>query len=655
MMRKFWAILLLLAVMLPLIGCNQDSSEAASITTEASVEEEVPVVTLPLNIMTFNLRYDTTSHPLMALSQRGPRLISLIEQYDPDSIGFCEATDDWMNFLRGEMEALGYSYVGVGRDAGEDSPTLTGIGNEHNPVFYKTEKFELINDGTIWLSNTPGTAGSRSWDSSCNRICTWAILKDKETGLVYAHMATHLDHVSEEAQHNGVRVIQAQMEQLKVEYGDIGVVLSGDFNAVAFDSTNPSYRPITYQFTTSFMDDSHTLASEIGVEGSTFCGYQNPDDWERGHASDKDKPAVDTETSPIDYIFLTKGGFAVSYYTVVNDTFTFEYKGRTYHNHPVSDHYGVFAKVTFIPGKAQAPDEKDAIDYPAVLTAGELPKGLSTMTELIAGSKLTSGLLCGSSVNNLKKEDSYAELSPRLEGGHYYWEITAKLEKLAEISGISMLNDSSNPASGAECFVSKDGTNWEKVGESIFGQMGAGERYTWSLAESVQASYVKFVLFDCPNKARLASVSVWGEEIETGELTLSAVSGPKAGQKEGYEMLLDGDLTTKFYINTSNDALSPLIFRSESPATALKYSFVTANDHDEYTDRLPLGWTLSGSADGESWTVLDEVAAPGMESKNYESYTYEIAAPGEYTFYKLEFKLASSGKMQFSEFALLRK
>lgn len=655
-MKKLLSLFLLLAVLLPLAACqsrNAPDQTTAATTTTAPSEDEVPEISLPLKVMEFNMRYETSSHPLLALSYRGPRFLTVIDKYQPDSIGLCEATNDWMNFLRDEMADRGYAYVGVGRDAGEDSPRLSGSGNEHNPVFYKVDKFDLLEGDTIWLSTTPGVAGSSSWNSSCDRICTWVVLKDKETGLTYAHMATHLDHVSIKAQYNAVRVIQMKMNELKKTYGDIGVVLSGDFNAVAFDNTNPDYRPLTYNFTTSFMDDSRAKAEKIGVDGATFNGYQDPVAWENGQASNNDKPAVDTTTSPIDYIFLTKGAFDVAYYTVVNDTFTFDYNGKTYHNHPLSDHYGVYAEVSFTPGKAQEPDESISIDVPATLSH-DLPDTLAAMNDLIADASLSSGLSCNASngVNSLKKTESYAQISSRLEGGQYYWEIIAKLNKNSMVSGVTLQNADANIPYGAECFISANGSDWLKVGRSYLAQMQAGERLTWSLSEATEARYVKIVLLSCPDKARLASVGIYGAEVDSGAIELTGVSGPKAGKDEGYEKMVDGDTSTKFYINTAKDTMADLIYKSSDTDTALRYTFTTANDTATYTDRLPLSWVLYGSVDGKNWVVMDTVTDPGMEHKNYASTSFDIDAPGAYCYYKLSFTLPSSGKMQFSEFVL---
>ncbi len=133
-----------------------------------------------------------------------------------DSIGVQEATTDWMKTLRAELKD--YASVGVGRDDGKD-------GGEHSAIFYLKDKYNLIDSGTFWLSETPDVP-SKDWGSSLNRICTWAILENKSTGQKYVHLNSHFDHVSSKARENSSKLI---LEKAK-EYPDLPVVFTADMN-----------------------------------------------------------------------------------------------------------------------------------------------------------------------------------------------------------------------------------------------------------------------------------------------------------------------------------------------------------------------------------------------------------------------------------------
>ncbi len=96
-----------------------------------------------IRIMSFNLRCcDDKEGSIQNRSQIG---LEVIKQYGPDSFGIQEAHPGWIDIL---LENLGvsYAYVAQGRDPGF---------SETCAVFYLKDKYELIDSGTIWLSDTP--------------------------------------------------------------------------------------------------------------------------------------------------------------------------------------------------------------------------------------------------------------------------------------------------------------------------------------------------------------------------------------------------------------------------------------------------------------------------------------------------------------------
>ena len=655
-------ILVLIFALSAFASCGGDGKSKQQVTTDAGSEQEEPVESgLSLKILSFNLRYDTTSHPLMGTDYRGAHLMEVIDKYTPDSIGFCEATDDWMNYLRPEMKSRGYDYVGLGRDAGKDSDTLKGTGNEHTPVFYNSEKYTLIDSGNFWLSTTPDQPGSIDWNSACKRVCSWVLLEDKESGKRYAHFATHLDHVSIEAQYNGIRVIENKINKIYEKYGNIGVILSGDLNCSAYEQAQKNYIPYTYNFVTTYLDDSRVIAKKKGVDGSTWSGYQNPVDWENGRKSDNDKPAIDTTTAPIDYILTSKGRFDVSYYTVVDDTFTFEYKDKTWHNHPISDHYGLYVECTVKGGDSPAGyDESHLIGREAAMSISEsMPAIPAGSIDLAKNATLKSGVK--GDVTALKSDGAMlkSDLNSKVKTTDLYMELTAKFDSATEIDSITVKTGGGSAPLWAECFVSEKGASWDKVGATITEQLKNNTAYTWTLGKQAKVKYVKVVFISVEKNTEIDRFAVYGPGVEVtdptdGKLTLIPVSGPKAGENEGYEKIADGDEETKFYINTGKNDLSPLVFKIEGYANPVKYTMTSANDTPDYPDRVPAGWILYGSSDGENWSVIDEVDDPGMEADKFVTYEYPLSVNGIYSYFKLEFKLGSTGKTQISEFEIFK-
>lgn len=149
--------------------------------------------------------------------RRQPLVRDVIKTYMPDFFGIQEAHYGWMKYLAGQLKEF-YAFVGVGKDDGKN-------GGEFSPVFYRKDKFTVLERLDFWLSETPETA-SLGWDAAENRTCSGALFENIETGEKIAVFNTHLDHIGEVAQHKGAELI---LENLK-KYDNIKTVLMGDFN-----------------------------------------------------------------------------------------------------------------------------------------------------------------------------------------------------------------------------------------------------------------------------------------------------------------------------------------------------------------------------------------------------------------------------------------
>ncbi len=88
--------------------------------------------------------------------------------------------------------------------------------------------FDLNASDTFWLSETPDVVGSKSWDTACTRICTWARLTDRVTGRQFVIFNAHLDHKSAAARENRMKLILRRIPDLA---RGLPVILTGDLNA----------------------------------------------------------------------------------------------------------------------------------------------------------------------------------------------------------------------------------------------------------------------------------------------------------------------------------------------------------------------------------------------------------------------------------------
>lgn len=170
----------------------------------------------PLNVGSFNIRCNTTADGENAWPYRKDRVMALIEFHGYDIIGVQEARPEQMADMK---QMSGYASVGVGRDGKQ--------GGEFSAIFYRTDRIQLLDSGTFWLSETPDVV-SKGWDAALNRICTWAKMKDKQTKKVFYFFNTHFDHMGKQARRESARLLSDRIAAMSNEYP---VMCTGDFNS----------------------------------------------------------------------------------------------------------------------------------------------------------------------------------------------------------------------------------------------------------------------------------------------------------------------------------------------------------------------------------------------------------------------------------------
>ena len=84
-----------------------------------------------------------------------------------------------------------------------------------------------MKNGDFGLSETPDSIGKKGWDAACERIVTWAVLKDKVSGREVAAFNTHFDHMGKVARSESAKLI---LEKIKQMAGDLPVIVTRDFN-----------------------------------------------------------------------------------------------------------------------------------------------------------------------------------------------------------------------------------------------------------------------------------------------------------------------------------------------------------------------------------------------------------------------------------------
>jgi len=256
-----------------------------------------------LKLITYNIRLDIASDGENAWANRKEYWASQVSFYEPDIFGIQEALPHQVSDISTLLPK--YSYVGTARD---------GIGKgEASNIFFRNERFKVLQQNTFWLSETPDTI-SKGWDAALNRVCTYALFKDSITKQTFWVFNTHLDHIGELARTNSIQLILAKIKALNTQ--KYPVFFMGDFN-----SEPTEQRIINLK---NEMNDSHDISEEkpFGPSG-TFNGFRHQE-------------AV---TKRIDYIFLSKDNpFKVNKYAILSDSIDLKYP---------SDHLPVYIELRF--------------------------------------------------------------------------------------------------------------------------------------------------------------------------------------------------------------------------------------------------------------------------------------------------------------------
>ena len=175
-----------------------------------------------ITVFTYNLRTDVERDGINSFTNRRDFIKSRFPAYRADLIGFQETNPKMRRWLMENFPE--YEICGMGRGAALD--------NESNVIAYRRSLFDLVALDMFWLSDTPNVPGSRfSTDQSvCPRICTVVTLCHRETGKLFRHYNTHLDHVGAMAQAQGITLI---LNRMAADYSrwPMPVILTGDFNA----------------------------------------------------------------------------------------------------------------------------------------------------------------------------------------------------------------------------------------------------------------------------------------------------------------------------------------------------------------------------------------------------------------------------------------
>ena len=239
-----------------------------------------------IRVMTFNIRYDNPADGQNAWSHRKENVGTMLKYYEPDILGAQEVLHNQLKDIK-KMLPL-YGHVGVGRTDGKK-------GGEYCSLLFKKDRFDLLDSGNFSLSEQPNKIGIKAWDAACERIVTWAILKDKKSGKEITVFNTHFDHIGAIARKESSKLLLSFIETLA---GNRPVIVTGDFNGT---SDSEAIRILTEK---KYLKDARSLSPIVYGPIYSFHDFGRMEE---------------SEKSLIDFIFV-RGDVKVKKYRVIEDS-----------------------------------------------------------------------------------------------------------------------------------------------------------------------------------------------------------------------------------------------------------------------------------------------------------------------------------------------
>jgi len=223
-----------------------------------------------ISVMTFNIRYDghggqpaddRNAWVSTNGSHRRDRVLQVIRQSDPDLLGVQEALDHQVQDL---AELLtGHQVYAVGRDDGAS-------GGEHCAIFYRTSRFDKLDEGTFWLCQQADRPGAKHPSAACPRIASWVRLADRHAdGRELVLLNTHWDHIGRAAREYSAAAINEQLSRLAPR---ARAIVIGDMNAT-LDA--PEMRLLFASQKLDWIDAYRRVHTKRGPKEATFNNFAN--------------------------------------------------------------------------------------------------------------------------------------------------------------------------------------------------------------------------------------------------------------------------------------------------------------------------------------------------------------------------------------------
>ena len=187
-----------------------------------------------LSVGSFNIHYVSERRPKLPWDARRDAVLAAIKELDVDILGFQEMETWRGRGVQGDNIQLEWILT--------QSPyyAAAAVGDPEiypstQPIFYRPDKFEALEQGFFYFSDTPDQIYSRPWDQSFAQFASWVRFLDLSSNQTFRVVNVHFDHSSKINRHGAADLVSARIGPWLDSSEPVAVI--GDFNAVSWFKT----------------------------------------------------------------------------------------------------------------------------------------------------------------------------------------------------------------------------------------------------------------------------------------------------------------------------------------------------------------------------------------------------------------------------------
>lgn len=136
---------------------------------------------------------------------------------------FARGGDGNTNLARDWLLANNPGYAAGASGDARDFPST-------QPIFYRTDRYEMLDQGWFFFSETPEVIYSRTFNGSYPAFASWADFRPVEGGERFRILNLHTDYASLENRRRSIALVADRIRPWIAE--GMGLIVVGDFNAL---------------------------------------------------------------------------------------------------------------------------------------------------------------------------------------------------------------------------------------------------------------------------------------------------------------------------------------------------------------------------------------------------------------------------------------